>query len=254
MKFCKSDIKVSIITVCYNSQETIRDTIESVLKQTYPNVEYIIVDGASTDHTMDIIKEYQCKFDGRLQVVSEPDSGIYDAMNKGIDLAAGRIIGIINSDDYYELNAVEKIVERYSNEEFAVLYGMVRTWRNNMEEEVSLLSHNFLQERMIAHPGCFVTKAVYDKIAKYNTERISAADYEFMLQIARTGLVTFIPVYSIIANYRLGGISNRPQGFLDSLAVKKEYGVISNREYWKQIIVTKILQVKERFWCHDRKC
>ncbi len=94
--------KVSIVTPCLNSEKTIRDTIESVLYQTYKNIEYIIVDGSSTDNTVKIIKEYLPKFHGRMKFVSEKDNGIYNAMNKGIKMSSGNIIGIINSDDYYE--------------------------------------------------------------------------------------------------------------------------------------------------------
>lgn len=248
-----NEVKVSIITVCYNSQETIRDTIESVLQQTYLNIEYIIVDGASTDHTMEIIDEYQALFHGRLHVISEPDYGIYDAMNKGIEMAKGEIIGIVNSDDYYEIDAVERMVEKYKDYDvrFAILYGMVRILQDNIEKEIVLLSHNFLHKKMIAHPGCFVTRAVYEEISKYNTEHISASDYEFMLEVADTNLVTFIPVYTIISNHRLGGISNRAQGLLDALEVKKKYHVISDFEYWKSIFFIRFEQIRERFFGHD---
>ena len=105
-------MKISIITPCLNSAKTIRQTIESVLNQTYHNIEYIIVDGASMDGTLEIIQEYEPQFQGRLHYVSEPDHGIYDAMNKGIRMSHGNVIGIINSDDYYEQDAVEKMVGR----------------------------------------------------------------------------------------------------------------------------------------------
>ena len=99
-------MKISIITPCLNSAKTIRQTIESVLNQTYQDIEYIIVDGASTDGTLEIIQEYEDQFQGRMQYVSEPDNGIYDAMNKGIRMSHGNVIGIINSDDFYEEDAV----------------------------------------------------------------------------------------------------------------------------------------------------
>lgn len=99
-------MKISIITVAYNSSETIRNTIESVLSQTYPNIEYIVIDGFSTDNTIDIAKEYEFNFEGRLKWLSEPDQGLYDAMNKGIEMATGDIIGILNSDDTFYNNTV----------------------------------------------------------------------------------------------------------------------------------------------------
>ena len=127
----EENIKVSIITVCYNSEKTIRRTIESVLNQTYDNIEYIIVDGASTDQTMDIVKEYEPKFSGRMRWISEPDEGIYFAMNKGIDMAAGELIGLLNSDDTYESNAVKSIRDALVSEPYQILYGFARVYTKN---------------------------------------------------------------------------------------------------------------------------
>ena len=105
----QNNVKVSVITVCYNSARTIEATIQSILMQTYSNIEYIIIDGASRDNTLDIIKKYEKEFNGRLTVVSEPDNGIYDAMNKGIRMATGEVIGLLNSDDTYEFDATINI-------------------------------------------------------------------------------------------------------------------------------------------------
>ena len=119
-------VKCSIITVSYNSSKTIEKTINSVLSQTYKDVEYIIVDGASSDGTVEIIKEYEPLFEGRMKWISEPDNGIYFAMNKGIQMAKGELIGIINSDDWYENDAVEKIVYGWSDagkKPLSVLHG-----------------------------------------------------------------------------------------------------------------------------------
>lgn len=107
-------MKISIITVTYNSEKTLKDTLESILKQTYENYEHIIVDGLSKDNTMQIIKEYEGKYNGKLKYVSEKDSGLYDAMNKGVKLATGDIIGILNSDDIYaHENVLKEIVEKF---------------------------------------------------------------------------------------------------------------------------------------------
>ena len=109
-------MKVSIITVCFNSAETIKDTIESVINQTYKEIEYIIVDGASSDGTMKIVDSYKKRIS---KIVSEPDDGLYDAMNKGIKIATGDIVGIINSDDFYTSNTIiEKYVKEFKNNEF----------------------------------------------------------------------------------------------------------------------------------------
>ena len=112
-------MKFSIITICYNSEKTIERTIKSVLAQTYKNYEYIIVDGASKDGTLEIVKRFELQFDGRLKWKSEPDKGIYDAMNKGINMATGDVIGIVNSDDWLEADAmiiVAKAIEKNGND------------------------------------------------------------------------------------------------------------------------------------------
>lgn len=104
-------MKVSVITATYNSGTTLRDTLESVLAQTYPDIEHIVVDGGSTDNTMELVREYEPRYNGRLRYVSEPDKGIYDAMNKGIGMATGEVIGILNSDDFYtSADTVETLI------------------------------------------------------------------------------------------------------------------------------------------------
>ena len=195
---------VSIITVCYNSEKTIAQTIGSVLDQTYHDIEYIIVDGNSTDNTMKIVETYREKFAGRLKVVSEPDRGIYDAMNKGIRMASGELIGILNSDDYYEKNAVEIMVNAMTEDRYQILYGEMRTWRNGKEESVGLLTHTFLRDRMIYHPACFVTRAVYRDLGGFDLRYPSVADYDFMLRMAEKREVKFYPVYQLYHLFCVG--------------------------------------------------
>ena len=146
-------MKVSIITVCYNSAATIRRTIESVLHQTYTDIEYIIVDGMSNDGTLEIINEFQDIFENRIKLISEPDRGIYDAMNKGIRIATGALIGILNSDDFYESAAVEHMVYSMTEEKYQILYGFMRTVKNGDEYTIGRSSHKFLREGMIGHPA-----------------------------------------------------------------------------------------------------
>lgn len=129
----QKNIKVSIITVCFNSEKTIIDTLESVLNQSYENIEYIIIDGKSKDKTVDIIKRYENKFKEKkieYKWISEKDSGIYEAMNKGINKSTGEVIGIINSDDWYEKNTVEKVMKEYKIKKFDMLYGNLRMIKN----------------------------------------------------------------------------------------------------------------------------
>lgn len=227
------NIKVSIITVCFNSKKTIRKTIESVLNQTYQNIEYIIVDGKSTDGTVAIIDEYMPAFQGRLTLISEPDEGIYDAMNKGISLASGSLIGILNSDDYYEKNAVEIMVNAMKDDKYQILYGFVRMIKMGEEYSVERLSHNFLCERMIGHPACFVTQSVYRDFGCFDLQYISVADYDFMLRMSQHEEIHFIPVDAVIADFTLGGMSASAEAWLDLLKLRKNYGIITQKEYRK---------------------
>ena len=173
----------SIITVCLNSEKTIERTIKSVLEQSCRDYEYILVDGASSDRTMEIIHQYEPLFQGRMKVISEPDKGIYDAMNKGIRAASGELIGIVNSDDYYEKDALEMIAQVYQGYDYTIIYGMLRTILDGKEVAVYLKNHEFLKKDMIAHPACFVTKKTYDRFGGYSLQYPYSADYEFMLRV-----------------------------------------------------------------------
>ena len=128
-------MKISVITATYNSAKTLRDTLNSILAQTYPDIESIIVDGASKDGTMDIVREYEPRFEGRMRWISEPDKGIYDAMNKGIQMASGDVIGVLNSDDFYhDERVVEDIVNAFEQKNVDCIYGNLvfideKNWR-----------------------------------------------------------------------------------------------------------------------------
>jgi len=230
----------SIITVCFNSERTIKRTIESVLNQTYKNIEYLIIDGDSSDKTVDIVRQYEPLFNGRMKWISEPDNGIYDAMNKGISMASGGLVGIINSDDYYEPDAVENMMSAMGNEPYQVLYGAVRTINNGMEQNIAIYSHMFLRESMIAHPGCFITKQLYDELGVYDTQFISAADYDFMLRMAENPNVHFTPVYKLIANFATGGMCASSKAYYDLLRVQRKHRIITEKEYKKIMLKCKI--------------
>ncbi len=237
------DIKVSIITVCYNSSNTIIDTFESMLKQTYKNIEYIVVDGKSTDDTIKIIRKYEKKFDFEFKYISEKDNGIYDAMNKGINMATGEIIGMINSDDFYEPNAIQDIVNAYDNKKYEILYGMMRKIKNGKELDVSIKSHEFLPEQMINHPTCFVTKDIYNDFGKFDTNYKSSADYALMLQYFYNKDITFKPVYKIIANFRCGGMSSSQTGYRETLKLKLKYNIIGKKEYYYKKIKSHLYEL-----------
>lgn len=224
-------IKVSIITVCYNSSRTIRRTFDSVLNQTYNNLEYIVVDGLSTDGTIDVIKEYEPLFHGKMRWISERDNGIYDAMNKGIKMAEGQLIGMINSDDYYEPDAADNMVKAMTKDKYQILYGAMRTWKDGEEESISISSHKFLRDRMINHPSCFVTKTVYNDFGCYDTRYCSVADYDFMLRMSEQKEILFKPVYEIIANFSLGGMCSTGEAYMELVRMQHERGIMSDREY-----------------------
>ena len=185
-------MKISIITVVYNNKDTIANAIDSVLSQTFKNIEYIIVDGKSTDGTLEIINQYGSNIN---KIVSEKDDGIYDAMNKGLKLATGDVIGILNSDDIYANNNIlNEVIIHFSNDlDLDILYGdlvyvkndninkIVRTWTSKA------YSSNFFENGGVPpHPSLFVSSRVYQKAGYFNLKYRLAADYEFMLRIFKT--------------------------------------------------------------------
>lgn len=222
---------ISILTVSYNSEKTIGKTIQSVLDQTYNHIEYIIIDGASTDSTLDIIKKSESQFIERnitYKYISEPDKGIYQAMNKGIACCNGDLIGIINSDDWYETNAVQEIAFAYSqNKDYDIFHGVLMVFdENNSPKHIIGHYSQFLSEGMIEHPTCFVKRNCYHTIGDFDTSYRSAADYEWMLRARAAGL-KFLFTNRLIANFRLGGISESKSGFLEDFDIKKKYGLLS---------------------------
>ena len=124
------EFMVTVLTPCFNSVKTIEKTLECIEQQTYFNIEYIILDGGSTDGTLEVIERHREKLPRQFTLISEKDHGIYDAMNKGIRLAKGKLIGIVNSDDWYEKDTIENVVEAYQGEKYEVVYGMQRTYLN----------------------------------------------------------------------------------------------------------------------------
>lgn len=222
---------ITVITPCFNSEKTIRKTIESVLQQTYKNIEYIIIDGASTDKTVEIAKSYEKDFEGRMKIYSEPDAGIYYAMNKGIGLAQGELIGIVNSDDYYEAEAVAWIAEQWTQKPYQILYGFERMLQDGQEVSICLFHHSNIKKQMITHPTCFVTKKLYEDKGSFNTAYRYSADYEFMLRMQEDREVEFVPVYRLISNYALGGASGTGDAYIETMGLHYKYGVISKKRY-----------------------
>lgn len=181
-------MKVSLITVTYNSSNTLSKTLQSVLEQTFSEIEYIIVDGASKDSTVSIIQEYEPKFNGRMKWISEPDKGLYDAMNKGIRMATGDIVGIINSDDFYHRTDILQVVaDAFRDRSVQAVYGDVRFVNgDNLDKTVRYYSSkSFSPKRfrfgfMPAHPTFFTYKKFFEEYGYYKMGYKIAADYELL--------------------------------------------------------------------------
>lgn len=183
-------MKVSIITVTYQSEKTLKDTLESVLKQTYSNYEHIIVDGKSKDATMQIVKQYEAKYEGKLKYISEKDKGIYDAMNKGIQMATGDIIGILNSDDIYAKETVlETIVNTFEQTNcdgtYANLIFMDAETMTKPQRIWKSPTGKLEDGWHPAHPTLYLKKEVYDQIGLFNLQYKIVADYDFMIRMLK---------------------------------------------------------------------
>ena len=202
--------RVSIITVVYNGEKHLEQTIQSVINQTYKNIEYIIIDGGSTDGTLDIIKKYKDHIDYWL---SESDNGLYDAMNKGIGIAKGDLIGMINSDDWYESDAVKIIATTYRNHPEKNIFHADRYdigedgTRRIRKYNPSVLKLKYY-DMTYNHPSMFVTKEEYSKHV-YNTDLRVLSDYQFVLEAFLKDKNSFFYIDRAIVNYRLDGISTQ---------------------------------------------
>ena len=205
-------MKVSIITVCLNSEKTIENTIQSVLFQSYKNIEYIVIDGNSTDNTKSILGKYA---DFITTLVSEPDKGLYDAMNKGLKLATGDVIGILNSDDLYkDLFVVEKVIKQF-DEQVDAVYGdivyvdknditrIVRYWRSGLYKRYKMKFG-----WMPPHPAFFVRRTIYERYGEFNTAFKNSADYELMLRLIYKHRITVVYLSEILVYMRAGGQGN----------------------------------------------
>ncbi len=205
-------MKVSIITACFNSAATIRDTIESVLSQGHPDIEYIIIDGKSTDATLSIINEYSSRI---AKVVSEKDNGIYFALNKGIQLATGDIIGILHADDMYNSNFVLASVAEKMKLVDAVYGDLQYVHRTNTNKVIRNWKSKeyrpgmFRKGWMPPHPTFFLKKKCYDQFGLFDTTFKTAADYELMLRMIHKLGVSIAYVPEVLVKMRVGGVSNK---------------------------------------------
>jgi len=199
---------VSIITVVFNGEKYLEQTIKSVINQTYKNIEYLIIDGGSSDGTLDIVKKYEKQLSNW---ISEPDKGLYDAMNKGIKRAKGEIIGMINSDDWYEENAVELIIKTYNeNPKKKIFHGDRMDIHPNGSKKLKRFHPSKFKFKYYGmtynHPSMFVHKDIYQK-ELYNTELRALSDYEFVLKNLLSNPKKFYHIDESYVNYRLDGLS-----------------------------------------------
>jgi len=209
-----SDLKVSVITVAYNSAETIEDTINSVAEQGYKNIEYIIVDGASKDSTLEIVRKYESKIS---KLISEPDEGIYDAMNKGIKLATGEIIGILNSDDIYaDKDVVENVVENIVKNNVDSCYGdLVYVDKHNLEKTIRYWKSGEYKEDSFKHgwvpphPTFFVKNWVYKKYGVFDLDLPIAADHEILFRFMYKHKIKTCYIPRVLVKMRMGGLTNK---------------------------------------------
>jgi glycosyltransferase involved in cell wall biosynthesis len=228
---------VSIITVTLNAAETLDRTIQSVINQTYNNIEYIIIDGGSKDRTVDIIAEHAYRID---HWISEPDHGISDAFNKGISCAHGEIIGILNASDWYESDAVSTVAQVLKQKpDVDVVCGWLQYWRGGRRDYVFTSNPNLIMKEMtINHPTMFVRKAVYEKFGTFRTDFRYAMDYEFVLRLIVAG-VRVLSLDRILAHMQYEGLTSRNWGkaFAEVKRAKVEHlgkPLAAESYYWFQ--------------------
>lgn len=209
-------MKVSIITAAFNSVQTLEDTVKSVLEQTYSNIEYIVVDGGSTDGSLNVVRRYEQQFCGRMKWISEKDRGIYDAMNKGIRMATGDIVGILNSDDYFtRKDVIERMVDSFDKELDAV-YGDIHFIRDGQPDKCiryyssKRFSPMWLRFGfMPAHPSFYCRREVFDRAGLYKTDYAIGSDYEMMVRLFLKFQIKTKYLPMDFVTMRTGGTSTR---------------------------------------------
>lgn len=230
---------ISVVTVCYNSADTIRKTIESVLTQTYPEVEYIIIDGLSQDKTVTVAEEYTERFAEKgyiYKIVSEKDNGIYDAMNKGIRLATGDVVGILNSSDWYEKESLETVAKTYQTEPFDLFYADINLVKENGKIIVKHSKNDrFPTSRHWNHPTTFVTKKTYEELGVFKCIGLHD-DFDFLLRCKRAGKHAVI-VNKVLANFTVGGASNKKDLKLSKQRCKDRLRCYTDNGYSKLYVV-----------------
>lgn len=238
-------MKVTVITATYNSQETIEDTLKSVLNQNYQHIEHIIVDGLSSDNTLSIIRNYEDKYlekGYRIITKSEKDLGIYDAMNKGINIATGEIIGILNSDDFYSSsNVINLVVNEFMNKKVDCVVANIKYVNPNDTSRVVRMWKtkigNFNFGWNPPHPGTFFLTEVYKSFGLYRTDFKISSDYDFMYRAIHKGKISLSHLNDFVVVMRTGGESTK--NFKSNIRASREIytSLKSNNSKFKLVIV-----------------
>lgn len=249
-------MKISIITTTFNSAATVKDTFESVLKQTYNNIEYIVVDGLSKDNTIELIKEYEPKFNGKMKWISEKDKGLYDAMNKGIAMATGDVVGILNSDDYYTSNDIlESISNCFKSNDIDALYGDIHFVNDeNLNKCVRYYSSRIFRPWLMrfgfmpAHPSFYCKRYVYEKYGAFNTKYRIVADFDSLVRYIFINRIKTKYIKRDFVTMRTGGAStasfkSRMIIMKEQLRVMKRNGIYSNALFFSLRYPYKIYEV-----------
>ena len=218
-------MKVSLITVSYNAASVIQTCIESVLAQDYPDIEYLIIDGASMDGTVELVQSYG---DRITRFVSEPDKGIYDAMNKGIQLGTGDIVGLLNADDLYANDQIiSRVVQEFQSKQVDTVYGdLVYIQDNNLDQIVRYFPGvdfhpNKLRKGMMPpHPTFFVKRELYEQFGMFDTQYKIVADFDLMVRLFHTHQVSYSYIPEVLVKMRSGGAST--QGIKSTLTINQE--------------------------------
>lgn len=213
-------MKVSIITVAFNSAATIAHCIQSVLDQSYSNIEYIVVDGLSKDNTLNIVREFEPLFAGKMRWISENDNGIYDAMNKGLHMATGDVVGILNSDDFFTDNdVIEKVAQAFTDDKIDAVYGDVHFVREtNLSRCVRYYSSAGFRPWwlrfgiMPAHPSFYARKEVFQKAGLYKTDYKIGGDFEMMVRLFKRFDIKTKYLPMVFVTMRMGGASTKNVG------------------------------------------
>lgn len=247
-------MKVSIITATYNSASTIRDTLESVNAQTYPNIEHIIVDGKSKDNTLELVKQYGKRVS---KIISEPDYGIYDAMNKGIRAATGDVIGILNSDDFFTSDdVISAIVFAFENNDIDAVYGDVHYVNpENLNKCVRYYSSAVFKPSLFkfglmpAHPSFYVKRSCYEKYGVYSLDYQIASDFDLLIRFLYTHKIKYRYLKKDFVTMRTGGestknLNNRMLLNKEDLKACRKYGITTNMFMIMFKYVYKIFELK----------